>query len=59
MESSKQVMELFFLLPGLWSNNFFYKILPSSVPVGKSSQTELALILIITSPTHPHTHPGK
>ena len=39
MESSKQVME--------------YKILPYSFPVGKSSQTELALILIITSPTHP------
>ena len=30
-----------------------YKILLCSVTVGKSSRTELALILIITSPTKP------
>ena len=36
-----------------WSFMKFYVILPSSVPVGKLRQNELALYWIITSTTHP------
>ena len=36
----------------LTNANKYNQLLPSSVPVGKSSRTEIALNLIITTPTH-------